>query len=495
MVPNVAAGIANAFDITVAAVTTPNGVTTYKVLESWTKLVIGGAAGAQDPATVINDPNTGSKYVSFASGTFASWAGGTTYPAGTTVVNGGHVYVATQGGASAPNGPTGTAASVSDGSVTWTTVQPWAANHVYADGTTVTNNGITYVVTSVAGTDTSAASGGPTGTGTGIVDGGVTWAFVPTPVQWLPSHAYTTGTYVTNGPNVYEVTTAGTSAPTPTGPSGTSTTTPVADGTVKWVFVPPAFTTAWQASHAYALGAYATNGATTYIVTTAGTSAANGGPTGTGTGIVDGGVTWSAVAPYNALANGVDDNLSASTVQTLDTFLTQAFTTPSPFDPFPVELLACPESADTSVVQAALTYAFNRGDCMFVGHVPDYGAQPLAAAKTYGQSLQGDKAYGALYLPYIQVADPLGTLVWIPPTGHVLGVYARTEQQRGIWKAPAGDAALVDNALDVRATLNDTDFTDLVKNGSVNAIRPITGGAASSSTRRARCRPTRAGST
>ena len=90
-------------------------------------------------------------------------------------------------------------------------------------------------------------------------------------------------------------------------------------------------------------------------------------------------------------------------------------------------------------------------------------------------NLQGDKVYGALYYPFIQVVDPIGTTIWIPPTGHVLGVYARTDQQRGIWKAPAGNAALVNGALDVRTRLTDTDHTDLVKNGSVNAIRPITG--------------------
>jgi phage tail sheath protein FI len=112
---------------------------------------------------------------------------------------------------------------------------------------------------------------------------------------------------------------------------------------------------------------------------------------------------------------------------------------------------------------------------MFVGHVPDYGSSPLASAKSYGKLLQGEKVYGALYAPYIQVVDPIGSQVWVPPTGYVLGVYARTDQQRGIWKAPAGNAAIVANALDVRAMLNDTDFTDLVKNGSVNLIRPIQG--------------------
>jgi uncharacterized protein len=172
---------------------------------------------------------------------------------------------------------------------------------------------------------------------------------------------------------------------------------------------------------------------------------------------------------------GADDNLSETTATTLDAALTAPFTAPSPFDSIPIQLLACPETTRTSVVKAALTYCFNRGDCMFVGHVPDGGAQPLDAAKDYGRELQADKVYGALYLPYIQVVDPIGSLIWIPPTGHVLGVYARTDQQRGVWKAPAGNAALLNNVLDVRATLNDTDHTDLVKNGSINAIRPIPG--------------------
>jgi hypothetical protein len=48
----------------------------------------------------------------------------------------------------------------------------------------------------------------------------------------------------------------------------------------------------WVASTAYALGVYRSNGANIYKVTTAGTSAGSGGPTGTGTGIADGSVVW-----------------------------------------------------------------------------------------------------------------------------------------------------------------------------------------------------------
>jgi len=52
---------------------------------------------------------------------------------------------------------------------------------------------------------------------------------------------------------------------------------------------------AWIASNAFAVGQYCTNGGNTYKCTAAGTSAASGGPTGTGSGIVDGTVTWNYI--------------------------------------------------------------------------------------------------------------------------------------------------------------------------------------------------------
>jgi hypothetical protein len=48
----------------------------------------------------------------------------------------------------------------------------------------------------------------------------------------------------------------------------------------------------WLASTAFAVGDRVSNGANTYVATTAGTSAASGGPTGTGAGIADGSVVW-----------------------------------------------------------------------------------------------------------------------------------------------------------------------------------------------------------
>jgi hypothetical protein len=52
----------------------------------------------------------------------------------------------------------------------------------------------------------------------------------------------------------------------------------------------------WQISSYYPVGAQVQNGTRLYKATVAGTSAGAGGPTGTGTGIVDGGVTWDFLA-------------------------------------------------------------------------------------------------------------------------------------------------------------------------------------------------------
>lgn len=68
-----------------------------------------------------------------------------------------------------------------------------------------------------------------------------------------------------------------------------------ADGTYGNVY--NAGNTAWAATTAYTLGQYRTNGGNLYVITTAGTSAGAGGPTGTGTGIADNTAVWAYVAP------------------------------------------------------------------------------------------------------------------------------------------------------------------------------------------------------
>ncbi len=145
------------------------------------------------------------------------------------------------------------------------------------------------------------------------------------------------------------------------------------------------------------------------------------------------------------------------------------------FDPFDVQLVTC-ERTDPAIVIGALAYCAGRGDCMYIGAVPQLSVAAHQAI-AYGQAFQGKKVYGALYGPWIVVSDPIGSgnnpTKTLPPTGHVMGVYARIETTRGIWKAPAGDEANLLGVLDVESRLSDTDHTALVKLGSVNGIRAV----------------------
>lgn len=148
------------------------------------------------------------------------------------------------------------------------------------------------------------------------------------------------------------------------------------------------------------------------------------------------------------------------------------------FDRADIQLLACPETTSPGVVAASLAYCENRGDAMFVGATPP--GLGLDGIKNYAGAFRGRKTYGALYAPWIQVANLLDTTgnnprLWIPPTGHILGTYARITDARGVWKAPAGDEAQLRNALAVEFGMTDIDHTDLVKNGGVNGIRAIPG--------------------
>ena len=151
------------------------------------------------------------------------------------------------------------------------------------------------------------------------------------------------------------------------------------------------------------------------------------------------------------------------------------------YDTLAVQLLAVVEEMPAAmlraVTRAALDYCAGKGDCMYVGHTPSGRDGP--GAKAFGQDFRAAKVYGALYWPWITITDPAGagptpTRV-VPPSGHVMGVYARIEQARGVWKAPAGDEAVVRGALAVEQDVTDEDHSDLVKNGSINGIRSIRG--------------------
>ena len=72
------------------------------------------------------------------------------------------------------------------------------------------------------------------------------------------------------------------------------------------------------------------------------------------------------------------------------------------------------------------------------------GAPPTGpnSVELHRQSVQSDRGFAALYYPWLQVRDPSSTgpiprNMLVPPSGAMAGVYARTDGERGVHKAPA----------------------------------------------------------
>ncbi len=82
----------------------------------------------------------------------------------------------------------------------------------------------------------------------------------------------------------------------------------------------------------------------------------------------------------------------------------------------------------------------------------------------------------ALYFPGILQPDPLqgNQLTRFAPSGAVAGVIARTDGQRGVWKAPAGRSATLSGVADLAIALSSTENHQLNALG-VNCLRSLPG--------------------
>ena len=85
-----------------------------------------------------------------------------------------------------------------------------------------------------------------------------------------------------------------------------------------------------------------------------------------------------------------------------------------------------------------------------------------------------DSAFAVMYYPWIKVDNPVATNgdaeLLVPPSGHMAGVWARTDDTRGVHKAPANE--VVRGALDVEAPITKAE-QGLLNPIGVNCIRPF----------------------
>jgi phage tail sheath protein FI len=142
-----------------------------------------------------------------------------------------------------------------------------------------------------------------------------------------------------------------------------------------------------------------------------------------------------------------------------------------------IAIVAVPSNTTEAIQEAVLDHCESLKDRVAVldGH---HVEAPFTKERI--QDATKDSTFGAIYFPWIKVSDPTkqiidpasdGTLI-VAPSGHIAGVYARVDSERGVFKAPANEG--IRGALDVEYRLTRSDQDGLNPKG-VNVIRSFNG--------------------
>ena len=134
-----------------------------------------------------------------------------------------------------------------------------------------------------------------------------------------------------------------------------------------------------------------------------------------------------------------------------------------------INLVAVPGESEETILTALVSYADSRNDCFAILDAPK-GAS-VEQITTLRKKINGTN--GALYYPCGKIVDPLGrtkkSLKSCSPSGHIMGMIARTDSDRGSYKAPAGEEASLVGLVDLEVKLSVGEL-DLLNPLGINAI-------------------------
>ncbi|HIH44096.1 MAG TPA: phage tail sheath family protein [Candidatus Methanoperedenaceae archaeon] len=135
-----------------------------------------------------------------------------------------------------------------------------------------------------------------------------------------------------------------------------------------------------------------------------------------------------------------------------------------------VSILAAPGNTDLNVQLALVSQCENLKDRFAVLDIPE-NLQKVNDVKAYREKFE--TSYAAMYHPWIQIYDPAENRdIYIPPSGSIMGIYSRNDQNRGVHKAPANE--VVRTATDLKYLLNKGE-QDILNPKGVNLIRSFPG--------------------
>lgn len=145
-----------------------------------------------------------------------------------------------------------------------------------------------------------------------------------------------------------------------------------------------------------------------------------------------------------------------------------------------VNFVAIPGNSDPEVIGRAVGYCTTRKDCFFIADPPGKRTkdapvtEPVHVQDFLRNKITPKSSYGALYYPWLEISDPIGAgknpRRFLPPSGFVAGLYARIDNTRGVWKAPAGTEATVIGALGTEYNVTDAE-QDVLNPFGVNCLR------------------------
>ena len=150
-------------------------------------------------------------------------------------------------------------------------------------------------------------------------------------------------------------------------------------------------------------------------------------------------------------------------------------------DTYDINLIACSDfPGDKSLINYLLNMVQNiRGDCFTIVDPPkNLTVQQVVdwhnGGGTFTDENSLNSSFGALYYPWIQVADTYSeSYVWVPPSVKVLSAYAYNDNVSYSWYAPAGlNRGQLYNVMKVerRLTIGDR---DLLYATGTNCVNPI----------------------
>ncbi|MBD2142547.1 phage tail sheath family protein [Anabaena sp. FACHB-1250] len=135
-----------------------------------------------------------------------------------------------------------------------------------------------------------------------------------------------------------------------------------------------------------------------------------------------------------------------------------------------ISIVVAPGQTDAKIIGQIKDHAAKMGDRIAI---LDCKTDINLGSETKPTVPEFTSDYAAFYFPWIQVYDPATkTNIFVPPSGHIAGVYARVDGERGVHKAPANVPLL--GALDLQFNISKAKQDRLNPKG-INVIRKLNG--------------------